>query len=153
MIVDLPDEAATARLGAALAEAARPGDVIALRGDLGTGKTALARAFVRRLTTPDEEVPSPTFTLVQTYETDSVVVWHFDLYRLRDPHETIELGIEEAFADGIALVEWPDRLGRLLPPGRLDVTLLPGGRPTARRAELVGHGAWAERIARMAGHV
>src|SRR5579884_1615816 len=118
-VIDLPDEAATTALAARLAEQARPGDVIALRGDLGSGKTTFARAFIRALG-GGEEVPSPSFTLVQLYELAAATVWHFDLYRLRSPEEAWELGIEEAFAGGIALIEWPERLGALLPERRLD---------------------------------
>ncbi|WP_404381841.1 tRNA (adenosine(37)-N6)-threonylcarbamoyltransferase complex ATPase subunit type 1 TsaE [Caenispirillum salinarum] len=137
----LPDEAATARLAEALAAAAHPGDVIALRGDLGAGKTALARAFVRaRLQDPTEEVPSPTFTLVQTYddpETDALV-WHFDLYRLEAPDDALELDLEDAFSDGICLIEWPDRLGGYLPRGRLDLTLTISSEAGGRTAVLSG---------------
>lgn len=118
------DEAATAALAAAFARGLRPGDVVCLEGDLGAGKTAFARAAVRALTgDPDEEVPSPTFTLVQTYPASAGTVWHFDLYRLSGSEEVFELGWEEATADGIVLVEWPGRLGPLLPARRIDVTI------------------------------
>jgi tRNA threonylcarbamoyladenosine biosynthesis protein TsaE len=130
--LDLPDEAATLALGARLASSAQPGDVIALRGALGAGKTTLARGFVRALLGAATEVPSPTFTLVQTYETAKGLVWHFDLYRLEDPEEAWELGIEDAFADGISLIEWPERLGALLPPRRREIVLETAG--AARKA-------------------
>jgi tRNA threonylcarbamoyladenosine biosynthesis protein TsaE len=133
---DLADEAATRRLGEALAGRARPGDVIALYGDLGAGKSTLARAFIRALTGPKTEVPSPTFTLVQTYESEAGRVWHFDLYRLERAEDAIELDIEDAFDQGICLIEWPDRLGRWLPARRLDVTLETGAEDSARRAVL-----------------
>jgi tRNA threonylcarbamoyladenosine biosynthesis protein TsaE len=140
----LPDEEATAALARGLAACLRPGDLVALEGDLGAGKTALARAAIRALAGAQEEVPSPTFTLVQTYEAPSATIWHFDLYRLSDPEEVVELGWDEARA-GICLVEWPDRLGRLLPAERLDLRLgMAGG--TARRADLRGWGSWAERV-------
>jgi tRNA threonylcarbamoyladenosine biosynthesis protein TsaE len=145
----LPGEAATEALAARLAALAGPGDVIALWGDLGTGKTVFARGFVRARGTADTEVPSPTFTLVQVYDPPpgrSGAVWHFDLYRVTAPEEAWELGIEEAFADGISLIEWPGRLGPLLPAGRLDVTLGYGASPDERRAELVGHGTWPRRL-------
>lgn len=141
---DLPDEEATAALARGLAGLLRPGDLVALSGDLGAGKTALARAAVRALAGDDEEVPSPTFTLVQTYDAPSCTVWHFDLYRLSDPEEVVELGWDEA-RTGICLVEWPDRLGGLMPGDRLDLNLAMAG-GTARRADLVGHGSWAARI-------
>ena len=144
----LPDEEATAALAHRLAGALTPGDMVALRGDLGAGKTALSRALIRAVTDPDAEVPSPTFTLVQTYDTDIGPLWHFDLYRLSGPDEVTELGWDEARAEAIALVEWPDRLGPLMPADRLDLTLTLAG-PTARHAELTGHGSWAERLARL----
>ena len=155
IVIELPDEAATAALAAGLAGLAQPGDVIALRGELGAGKTAFARAFIRaRGAGPDEAVPSPTFTLVQLYDLPGGTVWHFDGYRLRDPEEAWELGIEDAFRDGIALVEWPERFGRLLPARRLELTLAPGAAPTARRAVIdAGRdpaGDWISRLAALA---
>src|ERR1700754_4988912 len=106
----LPDPAATERLAAIIAAEARAGDAILLSGDLGAGKTHFARAFINALTAAPEEVPSPTFTLVQTYDALAlgvpVKIWHFDLYRLKAPDETLELGIEDAFAEAISLVEW-----------------------------------------------
>ena len=137
----LPDAAATEALAAALAAKARIGDVIALWGPLGAGKTTFARGFIRALG-GDEEVPSPTFTLVQTYDL-SPPVWHFDLYRIAAPEQVWELGVEEALAEGVSLIEWPERLGALLPDDRLDVRLefAAGG----RRARLHAHGCWAGR--------
>jgi len=143
---DLPDESATEALAAGLAALARPGDVLALFGDLGTGKTVFARAFVRARGGGDEEVPSPTFTLVQTYELAGGTVHHFDLFRLTAPEEAYELDIEEAFAEGISLIEWPDRLGPLLPPGRLEIHMAHGDGPTARRATLSGTADWPRRL-------
>ncbi|OAN55238.1 tRNA threonylcarbamoyladenosine biosynthesis protein TsaE [Paramagnetospirillum marisnigri] len=148
LTLPLADEAATKRLGERLAAMARPGDVIALSGTLGTGKSTLARAFIRALTSPDEEVPSPTFTLVQQYDigAEAGLVWHFDLYRLEAPDDALELDIEEAFAEGICLIEWPDRLGPHLPRRRLDLALEAGETETSRRATLTGHGSWADRL-------
>jgi len=147
----LADEAATAALARAVARDARPGDVIALWGDLGAGKTRFARAFIGALAGEDEgeEVPSPTFTLVQSYDTPAGTVWHFDLYRLDSPDEVLELGFEEALADGIALIEWPDRLGPLLPRDRLDLALEFADAADARVARLTGQGAWAERLRKL----
>ena len=108
MDVALPDLAATAALGARIAAALRPGDAVALEGDLGAGKTTLARAILAALGL-DENVPSPTFTLVQTYDTPQLRVSHFDLYRLKSEAEMQELGLEEALEDGAVLVEWPER--------------------------------------------
>jgi tRNA threonylcarbamoyladenosine biosynthesis protein TsaE len=144
--LDLPDERATARLAAALARRARAGDVIALEGELGTGKTTFARAFIRARGTGREEVPSPTFTLVQVYDEREPWIWHFDLYRIEKPEEAFELGIEEAFLDGISLIEWPERLGALLPRRRLLLRLFYGDRPASRRAELVADPRWKERL-------
>jgi tRNA threonylcarbamoyladenosine biosynthesis protein TsaE len=133
-VVELADERATLALGARLAGEAGRGDVFALHGGLGAGKTTLARGFIRALTTPDEEVPSPTFTLVQTYESGKGPLFHFDLYRLEDPEEAWELGIEDAFSGAISLIEWPERLGPLLPTRRRDVRLEIAG--AGRRAVL-----------------
>jgi tRNA threonylcarbamoyladenosine biosynthesis protein TsaE len=151
--VILPNPAATERLAAIVAGQARPGDVILLSGDLGAGKTHFARAFINALTSAPEEVPSPTFTLVQTYDAAvegvPVQIWHFDLYRLKSPDETLELGIEEAFAAGIALVEWPDRLGSLKPREHLELRLAVSGEG-ARKATLVPTSAWRDRVAKIA---
>ena len=106
--------------------------MIALKGELGAGKTTFARAFIRARG-GGEAVPSPTFTLVQIYEIGDVPIWHFDAYRLRDPDEAWELGIEDAFRDGISLIEWPERLGPLLPARRLaDNAVRRRLRPNAR---------------------
>lgn len=142
---DLPDEASTVALAQLLAPLLRQRDVIALQGDLGAGKTSLARALINALEGPLEEVPSPTFTLVQTYRRGDLELWHFDLYRLEDPEEAWELGIEEALSEGVSLIEWPDRLGPALPAERLDLHLQHAG--PGRRAELTGHGGWAGRLA------
>lgn len=122
----LADEAATTRLGAAVAGLLKVGDTVLLYGDLGAGKSTLARGLVRALTRPDEEVPSPTFTLVQQYEPKSGArpfLSHFDLYRLADADEAFELGLDEAMDEGAIIVEWPQRLGARLPPDRLDIEL------------------------------
>jgi tRNA threonylcarbamoyladenosine biosynthesis protein TsaE len=142
------DEADTARIAGIVARAALPGDVIALSGDLGSGKTAFARGFIRALTVSVEEVPSPTFTLVQTYSVGDRTIYHFDFYRIEDPEEAWEIGIEEAFADGIALIEWPERLGRLLPDDRLDIRLAPspGGAATVRLISLTAGSSWSRRL-------
>jgi tRNA threonylcarbamoyladenosine biosynthesis protein TsaE len=147
--IDLADEKATEALAARLAAVARSGDVIALKGELGAGKTCFARAFIRARG-GDEAVPSPTFTLVQTYDLPEGRVWHFDLYRLRAAEEAWELGIEEAFEEGISLIEWPERLGTLLPRWRLLVALDFTATPGARRATLSGDGEWASRLAAIA---
>src|SRR5260221_144499 len=149
IVIELPDEAATAALAARLAALARPGDVIALKGELGAGKTSLARAFIRARGGAGE-VPSPTFTLVQVYDLGEAAIWHFDGYRLRDPDEAWELGIEDAFRDGISLIEWPEQFGPLIPARRLEITLLVGSTPRSRRAEIDGSAEWAARLAAVA---
>jgi tRNA threonylcarbamoyladenosine biosynthesis protein TsaE len=146
----LDDEAATAALGAALARRARPGDVVTLAGPLGAGKTSIARAFIAALGV-DEEVPSPTFTLVQTYETAIGTVWHFDLYRLSRPDEIDELGLDEALVDGIVLIEWPERLGALLPRERLDIILAPANAANSRLVTLRGTPRWMAALGEIAG--
>jgi len=141
----LEDESATERFAARLAAVVRPGDVIALWGDLGAGKTSTARATIRALLGDLEaEVPSPTFTLVQTYEAGDLVIRHFDLYRLSGPDEVIELGWDDDLDRAVTLVEWPDRLGFLTPADRLELSLAiraDGGRDLT----LTPFGSWSER--------
>ncbi|HSV04770.1 MAG TPA: tRNA (adenosine(37)-N6)-threonylcarbamoyltransferase complex ATPase subunit type 1 TsaE [Phenylobacterium sp.] len=139
----LADEAATARLGAALAGLLEPGEALCLSGPLGAGKSTLARALIRALTTPDEDAPSPSFTLVQFYEGPRLRVAHFDLYRLSNPDEAYEIGLDEALDEGAAIIEWPERLAGRLPPDRLDVEIAFDG--AGRRARLTPHGAWEGR--------
>lgn len=140
----LADEAATQDLGRKLAASLKPGDALCLTGPLGAGKSTLARALIRALTTPEEEVPSPTFTLVQFYETAAFPLAHFDLYRLSDPDEAYEIGLDEALDDGVALIEWPQRLEGRLPPTRLDIDIALDG--DARRAVIVAHGDFEGRF-------
>ena len=143
LTIDLPDEAATAALGTRLGRVARRGDVIALIGDLGAGKTTLARGLIRELAGAETEAPSPTFTLVQTYAAPGLTIWHFDLYRLNHLAEVRELGLEEA-VEGLALIEWPERLGRDLPLARLEVRLSFSGQ--GRIAQLADFADWSTRI-------
>lgn len=145
--LSLPDADATARLGAAIAPRLEPGEAVLLYGPLGMGKSTLARGLIRALTRPDEDVPSPTFTLVQFYESDPPVA-HFDLYRLTRPGEAAEIGLDEALDEGCAVIEWPERLGddpsHWLGPDRLSVTLAEDG--DGRVATLSGAGSWETKL-------
>lgn len=142
----------TARIAEALAPLARAGDVITLSGDLGSGKTEFARAFIRARAGKSIEVPSPTFTLVQTYELADAEIWHFDLYRVEHQDEIYELGLEDALIQAISLIEWPDRLGGLMPRERLDIDIkLAGG--DARELTFNASQNWAERLAKLAAQI
>lgn len=149
-VIEAVTESQLLRLGEALAFIARRGDLFALSGELGAGKTTLARAIIRALSgDKDEEIPSPTFTLVQTYATPRMQVAHFDLYRLGAAAELEELGLDLALKNGIALVEWPERADDLLPADRLDIRIDDDGSSGAtRRLTLTGHGDWAARLDR-----
>ncbi|WP_339777309.1 tRNA (adenosine(37)-N6)-threonylcarbamoyltransferase complex ATPase subunit type 1 TsaE [uncultured Thalassospira sp.] len=153
-IVDIKNQAGTEKLAARLAAIAQAGDVILMHGTLGMGKSAFCRAYIRALAdNPNEEVPSPTFTLVQVYELEPLPVWHFDLYRLSDPEEVHELDIEDAFNEAVSLIEWPDRLEYLTPENRLDIYIEPGSIPDARQIKLVAHGDdWQKRLSQMPGN-
>lgn len=142
--IALPDAAATEGLGARLGARLAPGDVVCLSGGLGAGKTTLARGAISAWTGKQEEAPSPTYTLVQTYDGPRGELWHVDLYRLKRADDAWELGLEDAFADAACLIEWPERLEGALPRDRLDIKLAQAGE--ARRAELTGHGAWRSRV-------
>lgn len=145
--LDLPDLPATHALAARLAGLLRAGDAVLLEGPLGAGKSELARAVLRAAVgDPALEVPSPTFTLVQSYDLPAGPAHHFDLYRLDGPAGLAELGWDEA-REGIVLVEWPDRLGAEAPADALRITLMPGEAEEARRAVLSG---WDARLARLA---
>lgn len=139
--IALADLAATRALGARIAAHLKSGDAIALEGELGAGKTTLARAILESLGVA-ESVPSPTFTLVQHYDTPRLAVDHFDLYRIEEESELDQLGLDEGLASGVALIEWPERAGTRLPPDALLVTLEVLGE-SARRARISGPAAWS----------
>ena len=141
-----------ARLAQDIAFALAPGDTLALDGDLGAGKTTFARALIRAASNDDAlEVPSPTFTLVQTYATPRFEIAHFDLYRLNNPSELRELGLDLALRRGVAVIEWPSRAGGDLPVDRMTLALSETAAEDRRTAALTGHGTLAGRAARIAG--
>ncbi len=146
MMLDLflPRPEATEALGAKLARNLSAGDTLALHGDLGAGKTTLVRGLIRALAPETGEVPSPTYTLVQTYETPIGLVWHFDLYRLEKPADLIELGWDDA-ANGVRLIEWPERAGAAIPKHRLDLHLLHDAQGRRARLEPASE-HWQERL-------
>jgi tRNA threonylcarbamoyladenosine biosynthesis protein TsaE len=141
----LPDALATLALGRRLGECIGAGDVICLTGSLGAGKTTLSRGAIEAWTGYPDEAPSPTYTLVQTYEGAKGELWHVDLFRLGRPHEVWELGLEDAFVSAACLIEWPERLEDGLPPDRLDIQLSTQGE--GRCAVLKAHGAWRCKLA------
>ena len=147
LTIPLSDAEATTRLGAAFAPHLGKGEALLLYGSLGMGKSTLARGLIRALTRPDEDVPSPTFTLVQFYDSDPPVA-HFDLYRLTRPEEAVEIGLDEALDTGFAVIEWPERLGEdpaaWLGPDRLVVSLSEDG--DGRVATVSGAGVWETKL-------
>ncbi len=151
----LADADATTGLAARIAPLLRPGDVILLHGPIGAGKTHFARSVIQaRLAAlgQHEDVPSPTFTLIQTYIAGDAEIWHADLYRLSRADEIAELGLEQAFDSAICLVEWPDRLGPLRPDQALDLTLTPDPVTDARKAVLSGDPVrWSRLFAMLQG--
>ncbi len=147
----LPDEAATTQLGALIAAQLKPSDVLYLHGELGMGKSSLARGLIRALTNPDQDVPSPTFTLIQSYDTLDFEILHLDLYRLTAPEEAYELGLDDALPHAVLVIEWPDRLDHLGFDDRLDICLelpdktnFPEGPVSGRIARLAPAGRYRE---------
>lgn len=143
----LPTLQKTQEIAQKLARLSMPKDVIMLQGDLGAGKTEFARAFIRELTHHEMTVPSPTFTLVEIYEATIGDIWHFDLYRLKLSSEVWDLGIEEAFARGITLLEWPERLGKeFIFKNYLEISLKLQKGDEAREVILTPYGNWESRL-------
>jgi tRNA threonylcarbamoyl adenosine modification protein YjeE len=147
----LPDQEATRTFGARLADVIRPGDVIALRGALGAGKTELARALIRARAGVAIEVPSPSYTLVQDYRLGDLVIRHIDLYRIADAAELLELGLDVPAADEAWLIEWPERAGAALPPDRLEVELRQGDATDSRLADVTAGPRWEQRLNTLRG--
>ena len=147
----LPDAAATAALGRRIAHELKKGDCVAMEGDLGAGKTTLARAILEELGVR-ETVPSPTFTLVQSYETKRLSVHHYDFYRIENEREIEELGFEETLGQGAVLVEWPERARSVLPAAALRIRLEPVSE-TARRATASGSDRWTGFLEDLRAHV
>ncbi len=143
MIIETNSEIETSEFARGFASGLAPNDIILLNGDLGAGKSVFSRAVIRALCGDENiEVPSPTFTLVQTYDAPIGMIWHFDLYRLSDICEIYEIGWEEALSGGVLLVEWSERLGNLLPPSYIDVTLSPilgADNKDKRKIEVIKH--------------
>ncbi|MZR29727.1 tRNA (adenosine(37)-N6)-threonylcarbamoyltransferase complex ATPase subunit type 1 TsaE [Sneathiella litorea] len=141
--------AGTAKLAGRIAELLKPGDVIALGGTLGAGKTAFVRALVRQLAQEEIDVPSPTYNLLLTYDFDDFCLYHYDLYRLESPEEAFELDIDEAFDTGVSLIEWPDRLGKYLPEDHLLIKIdtEDGANSDVRIFRFFGAEAWRQRLA------
>lgn len=147
--VTLCDPAATERLGHFIADGLKAGDVVALEGPLGAGKSVLARAIIRHACPQESDIPSPTFTLVQTYEPAAgPSLMHFDLYRLGSPEDALELGIEDAFIDSICLIEWARRLGPYLPRTALNISIQPDPEASDTRViSLAGGARWQPLLA------
>lgn len=143
--IALPDTAATLALGRRLGARLAAGDVVCLSGGLGAGKTTLARGAIEAWTGRDEDAPSPTYTLVQTYDGARGELWHVDLYRLKRADDAWELGLDDALASAACLIEWPERLEGQLPGDRLDIALQPSGE--GRTATLAARGVWREKLA------
>ncbi|MCG3268409.1 tRNA (adenosine(37)-N6)-threonylcarbamoyltransferase complex ATPase subunit type 1 TsaE [Yoonia sp. I 8.24] len=142
--IALPTETETVKLAQRIAGILSPGDTLLLSGEIGAGKSAFSRALIRARLGRMEDVPSPTFTLVQTYDDPSGDIWHCDLYRLTHPDEIFELGLDEAFATAICLIEWPDRLGPDAPSTALQMKFHAGD--TAHSVEITTSAAWADRL-------
>ena len=160
--LELSDLATTQRFGSLLAAKLKAGDVIALSGSLGAGKSALARSIIQAVDPTEFDVPSPTFTLVQQYAlADGTPLWHLDLYRIDDPEDAMALGLDDAFIDAVCLIEWPDRLEKFMPKTKLSIHLYAndavvdaaddvvgesGVSSNSRFADVIAPPYWADRL-------
>ncbi len=141
--IKVKDEASMAKIGERLASVIKSGDVILLEGPLGAGKTTLARGLIQKFCGA-HDVPSPTYTLVETYENAECPLWHFDLYRLEKPEDVWELGLEDALDQAVALIEWPDRIEGLLPADALRLTISIEGK--MRAITITASKGWQEKL-------
>ncbi|MDD7969821.1 tRNA (adenosine(37)-N6)-threonylcarbamoyltransferase complex ATPase subunit type 1 TsaE [Roseinatronobacter alkalisoli] len=157
LTLTVTDPEMTAALAARLGRRLTAGDAILLHGPVGAGKSHFARALIQaRLADIGryEDVPSPTYTLVQSYELEDVEIWHADLYRLSGAHECLELGLDQAFENAICLIEWPEKLGKLAPEGALSLHITAGDTPEARQlAFSAASGRWHRLLADMSGEI
>jgi tRNA threonylcarbamoyladenosine biosynthesis protein TsaE len=144
--IELTNEKDTENLSKKIGAFLQKKDFVALRGDLGAGKTSFSRSLIRHLGDDKQEVPSPTFTLVQFYDLPKFTLWHFDLYRIKHPEEIYELGWEDACHDGVVLAEWPENLGNLIPEDRIEIELFFTGKDGERIATIKGLGEMEERL-------
>jgi tRNA threonylcarbamoyladenosine biosynthesis protein TsaE len=144
--LNLHDADHTAGLARTLGRVLKPGDTILLTGNVGAGKTHFARALILSLLSHPEDIPSPTFTLVQTYESTRGMIWHADLYRLSSSYEVEELGLSDAFHDAICLVEWPDRLGSLSPDHALELAIEATGDETREITASWTNKKWSKKL-------
>ena len=147
----LPHLRATGNLATALAPLLQPGDVLTLEGRIGVGKTTFVRALLGALGCI-EEVPSPTFNLLHTYELDTLTIWHFDLFRIERLPDVYELGIEEAFENGVSLIEWPKVMANLLPTERLEMEFF-HEKEHSRNVSLKGYGVWKQHLRKVESHL
>jgi tRNA threonylcarbamoyladenosine biosynthesis protein TsaE len=147
-MIELSDEVAMCKLGGNIASVAEIGDVICLSGPLGAGKTVFARAFVRALTNSDENVPSPTFTLMQYYDGGPIPIFHYDLYRVESEADIQELGFDDAVANGVLLIEWPERVSSEIFTNRLGIQIdcFPADQPDMRRVQFEPSDVWRDRL-------
>ena len=142
----LKSEEETYRFGSSLADKISAGDVITLSGQLGSGKTVLARGLIQTHLDSNEYIPSPTFNLVNIYDSKKPTIWHFDLYRLKNPIEIEELGLDEALADGVTLIEWPEKALEYIPNNVLNITISTNRETNQRQIQLIESTLWFNRI-------
>jgi tRNA threonylcarbamoyl adenosine modification protein YjeE len=142
----LNNEIDTQKFAEHISQTLQKGDCVCLHGDLGAGKTSFSRSLIRHLGESKQDVPSPTFTLVQFYDVPKFTIWHFDLYRIKHPEEVYELGWEDALHDGVCLVEWPKNAGHLIPEDHIEIEFFFTGNNEEREVTVKGLGSMEERL-------